>query len=129
MPQNRQRYFIHLFNFFTIGLWAWFFFEFITKGGADVPRSLGDIYLLVLGYYAGDKEIHRWRHRHRSVPRRGEYFVVGWAVTLLLMLIIEILDSGEHGYRVPDNMAFVVGGVLVIFFVTEYLKSEFGRKR
>ncbi len=128
MPPNRQKYFVHLFNFFTIGLWTWFFLDFITKESTDVPRSLGDIYLLVLGYYAGDKEIRRWRRHHRSVPRRGEYFVIGWAITLMLMLTFEILGGSEHGYRLPDNMTFVVGGVLVIFFVTEYLKAEYKRR-
>lgn len=128
MVDNRQKYFVRLFNIFTILVWGWFALQFLGRGAPDVPRSLGDLYLLVLGYYAGDKEIRRWRRQHESVRRRGELFVIGWAATIFFMLIIEIFGGAEQGYRVPEDMAFVVGGVFIIYVVTQYLKSEFRRK-
>lgn len=93
-----------------------------------MSETTANLYLITLGYYVGDKEIDRWRHRYHSRNHKGEYFVLGWAVTGGLMLLIEIFGGAEHGYHVPNHVAFVVGSVLVIYFITEYLKSEWRRR-
>lgn len=129
MLNSPEKKFIVIFNLSTIVLLGWFVVQFFSKGRFPVPAALGDIYLLILSFYAGDKEFHRWRRKHFARRRHGEYFVVAWAAVLVLMLAVELLGGVKHDYHIPSDVPFVVGGVLVIFFITEYLKSEFGRKR
>lgn len=116
------------FNVASILLYGWFLLEFLSKGDFRVPTILSDLYVVVLGFYAGDKEIHRWHHQHQSAYRRGEFFVLGWVATLVLALLIEIIGGAEHGYVVPAKLGFVAGSVVIIFFITEYLKTEYHRK-
>ncbi len=126
---RKQRGFIIGFNLFTIFLWGWFLLSFLARGRYPVIGAFDDLYLITLTFYAGDKEIHRWRHQLRSIHRRGELFVVGWVATIVAMVCIEILGGAEHGYRVPPGMAGVVAGVVILFLITEYLKSEFRQRR
>lgn len=125
---HNQQLFVRVFNVGTILLFGWFFMEFFTRGQVRVANLTADLYIVVLGFYAGDKEIHRWRHRHRSVKRRGEMFVFGWVATLVFMLLVEVLGGAEHGYRVPVKLGLIAGSVVVIYFITEYLKTEFRQK-
>ncbi len=126
--ERRQHVFIDLFNIATILLWGWFLWSFLGRGTTIVSKSVVDTYLLILTFYAGDKEIHRWHHKYHPRHRHGEYFVAGWAMTGVLMLAIEILGGHEHGYVLPHELAFTVSGVLIIYFITEYVKTEFRRK-
>lgn len=122
---QRLKNFIVIFNSFTILLWGWFALEFFTRRETLVPPNLGNIYLIALAFYAGDKEIRRWRHDHRSKKQRGEYIVMAWVAAILIMVMIEIFGGFDYGYRVPKDMPLVVGSVVVIFFLTQYLKTEF----
>ena len=125
---TKPRAFLLAFNIFTALLWGWVLLEFFTKGRTIVPQMAGELYLLVLGYYVGDKEIRRWRKKYQSRNHPGELFVGGWLVTTLVIVAVEIFGGAEHGYHLPDQLALIVSGVLVIFVITEYLKTEF-RKR
>lgn len=128
MTNRRQKNFLLVFNLATILLMGWFVLAFLTKGATGVSATLSNLYLLVLGFYTTDKEIDRWKRQYRSNVRRGEYFVVGWSVIGAVMLLVEIFGGAEHGYWVPDNFAFTAGSVIVIYFITAYLKSEFRRR-
>lgn len=125
----RQQLFVTAFNIFTVILLAWFIGEFVTKGALAVPNTLAEIFLLVLVFYAGDKELHRWHHRHASSTRRGEMFVLGWVGIAIIMLLIESFGGEKLGFRVPRDIPLVVWSVIVIFIITEYLKSEFRKRK
>lgn len=126
--KDPRRPFILLFNVFTIFLWGWFVLEFFSRRAVVASATIGNLYLLILGYYAAEKEIRRWQHRLRSVKHRGEFFVLGWTLTGLTMLVVEVFGGAEHGYRVPQQLPLVVGSVLVVFLVSAYLKSESRRR-
>lgn len=125
---DRKRQFLLFYNIGTILLMGWFVLAFLSKGARNVSETIANLYLVVLGFYVGDKEIERWRKQYHSHSRRGEYFVLGWALVGAGMLLIEIFGGAEHGYRVPEHFAFVVGSVLVMYFITVYLKSEHRRR-
>lgn len=125
--EKRQHFFVIAFNITTIFLWGVFVYAFFTKQSIEIPWSVVDLYLLVLTFYATDKEFRRWRHEHRSTRSRGEYITIGWAATLLFMFGAEIAGGGRYGYSVPPHMSLAVGGVVIIYFITQYLKAEFGR--
>lgn len=122
---NRLTQLILAFNVATIGLWGWTALEFLTRRAITVPGTAADLYLLLLAIYAGDKELERWRHRHQSISQRGEYFVIGWVGLTLLTLIVELDGGRKVGYVVPHELPLIVGGVLVIYFATQYLKVEY----
>lgn len=128
MIERRQQYFVITFNFATILLWATFVYGFFMRNAIEVPWSVVEIFLLVLTYYAGDKEIRRWHHSHRSRKYRGEFMVVGWVVTLVLTFLAEIFGGGLYGYTVPTHLPLTVGGVVAIYLVTEYLKAEYRKE-
>lgn len=128
MGDQRRRIFSTLFNVYTIFVWGWVVIEFLSRGATETPSALVNVYLIVLAYYVGDKEIARWHHRHQRVRRRGELFVLGWAATAVLTLLIEILGGEEHGYQVPRQLPLIAGSVVTIYVITEYLKAEYRRR-
>lgn len=125
MPQQRQQNFILIFNVATVLLWAAFVYAFATKQSIVVPWSLVDLYLIVLTLYATDKEIRRWRHGHRSTQHRGEYITLGWIVTLVFMMGVEVAGGGKEGFKIPAHLPLAVGGILALYLITQYLKAEF----
>lgn len=125
MAQRRQKIFVLGFNLFTILLWGGFVYAFVTQQSIEVPWSLVDLYLITLTFYAADKELRRWRHAHESTRHRGEYITLGWVATLLFMLGTEVAGGGALGYTIPPHMGLAVGGVLILYFITQYLKTEY----
>ncbi len=128
MVERRQQYFVIAFNLATILLWATFVYGFFVRNAIEVPWSVVEIYLLVLTYYAGDKEIRRWHHSHRSRKYRGEFMVVGWVATLVLTFLAETIGGGLYSYTVPAHLPLTVGGVVAVYLVTEYLKAEYRKE-
>lgn len=128
MLETRIRTFVILFNIATILLWGTFVYAFMTRNSIAISWTVVDLYLIVLTYYAGEKEILRWRNHHRSIRRRGEYFVFGWLITMFVMIMVEVTGGSEHGFTVPPHMGLAVGGALLIYLITTYLKSEYKRK-
>lgn len=129
MSKSRQQAFVTTFNIFTIVLWAWFVVEFVTKGSFAVLNILAEIYLLILVFYAGDKELHRWHHRLSRRQRRGELLVYAWTVLGMATYAIEQVGGGRAGLAVPHDLPLVVWSVIIIYIITEFLKSEFHRHR
>lgn len=128
MKEKRQRYFLDVFDAFTVVLFVWVFVDFFSKGRFAVPSAVAGVYLVVLAYYAGDKEIRRWRKKHRSTKRRGELFVYAWIVAGLLLFLAERLGTASSGFFVPRQLPYIVGSVSAIFVITEYLKAEFRKQ-
>lgn len=128
MLSVRIRAFVILFNIATIVLWGAFVYAFLSRNAIEISWTVVDLYLIVLTYYAGEKEILRWRNKYRSVRRRGEYFVVGWVVTMFVMIMVEVMGGSEHGFTVPPHMGLATGGAFLIYLITTYLKTEYKRK-
>lgn len=119
-----QRAFILGFNIATILLAGWNLLEFLSRGGTHVTETATQLYLIVLAVIIGDKEVLRWHGHHRSVRRRGEFFVIGWALLLLGMVMVELLGGAEHGWIVARQMPITVGTVVVVWLLSSYLKAE-----
>jgi len=98
MISFRQRLFIKAFNIATALLMAWYVVEFISKERWRVPNTLAEIFLLILVFYAGDKELHRWHHRHKGSNRHGELFVLAWVVLGATMYVIESIGGKTFGF-------------------------------
>lgn len=128
MP-HRGRMLLLLFDALTVILMAWFTVSFFTQGRFEISDALANIYLIMLGYYVGDKEFDRWKKRFHSHSRRGEYFVGGWGLLGIVMFIIEETGGKAQGLIVPHYLTFVIGGVIVMYVVTEILKSEASKHR
>jgi hypothetical protein len=128
MP-HRGRMLLLAFDFLTLLLIFWFIVSFITKSTVAVSEAIANVYLIILGYYVGNKEFERWRKRFHKNERRGEYYVAGWLLISMLMFAIEELGGRTRGFLVPHYLTFVVGGVTVMYVVTEILKSEAGKRR
>lgn len=112
-----------LLDIFSILVWSWTLLEFFSKGLIELPATISSIYLMLLGYYASEKELRRkkggrWRERY------GEFFVYAWALTLVLLVAFYRWGGRKLGYDIPAELPVIVGGVLVIFFVTQYLKIQ-----
>lgn len=127
MPTQRLQLFTLGFNLFTILLWGAFVYAFLTQQSIEVPWSVVDLYLITLTFYAADKEIRRWRHAHQSRKHRGEYITLGWIVTFLFILGVDLAGGSKEGFGVPPHLGLAVGGVVVVYVVTQYLKAEYGR--
>lgn len=117
------------FDFLTIILMSSFVLSFFSRGAIQTSDTLGNTYLIVLGYYVGDKEFERWRKRYHSQKRRGEYFVVGWAVLVLVLFVIEEFGGAARGYHVPHQLTYIAAGVTAMYVVTELLKAEGAKRR
>lgn len=126
MMISRQRVFILAFNVATLLLMIAYVIEFLTKNRFTVPNAIAEVFLLVLVFYAGDKELHRWHHHKKGPNRRGELFVLAWIILGITMYVLESLGGGL-GFMVPKDLGLVVWSVIVIFVITEYLKAEFHR--
>lgn len=120
----RQRAFHLGFNLATILLAGWNLLEFLTRGATQVTETTTQLYLIVLAVIIGDKEVARWHGHHRSARRRGEFFVIGWALLLLGMVVVEMVGGAEHGWVVARQMPITAGTVVVVWLLSAYLKAE-----
>ncbi|MFH0818522.1 MAG: hypothetical protein V1898_00845 [Patescibacteria group bacterium] len=125
MPEKRQKYFLLGFDLFTLLLWGWVLAEFFSHGAIRTSGTVVNVYLLVLVFYAGDKEIRRWRRRHQTRQRHGEFFVYGWVATGIFTYCLERFGDHAVRYHVPEQLPLIIGSVVVIYIITELLKAEF----
>lgn len=125
---HRGHFLLIVFDLLTAGLVLWFVVSFLTDGATAVSETFSNIYLVMLGYYVGDKEFLRWRKKYHSHGRQGEYFVITWVGLGLIMFLIEEF-GGSGAPHVPHYLTFVIGGVVVMYAVTELLKAEAKKHR
>ncbi len=112
-----------IFDVFSLLVWAMLLAEFFTKGRFHVSIAVSSIYLLILAYYVGDKELRRWRKKYYSKLRHGEYFVYLWGMTLFAIVGYYVWGGREAGYLIPGELPTVAGSVIILYFLTEYLKE------
>lgn len=121
MRHNSFKLFLGFFNLYTIFIWGWLVFEFFTKGATRVPTSMTTVYITVLSFYVGDKEIERLRKRYASRNLHGERFVLLWIITLIAVsLSIAFI---RDGYHMPGDLPVVTACVLILWLVSEYVKK------
>lgn len=124
---KKHSFFLLLFDVFTIVIWLVVILEFFTKEVIYLPALLTSIYIIILTFYASDKEIRRWRHRLKR-KRRGEVFVILWVFTLLCVLGFYFFYGQKSGYIIPRDLLTITGSVMVIYIITDILKEEFQKK-
>lgn len=115
--------FLLLFDVLTFIVWGWIILDFVTKTQLQVPLFVSTLYLLILAFYVGDKELRRWRHKYHSHSRRGEYFVYLWGLTIIGIAAYYVWGGNQAGYHIPQELPSIAGSVLVLYILTEYLKS------
>jgi hypothetical protein len=126
---KKQNYFLILFDVYTVIIWLLLLVEFLGRGVFETPAVLISLYLIVLTYYASDKEIRRWRLKQKFGRRRGEIFVFLWVITLIAVVAYYILGGEEKGYNISGSLLTVAGAVAIIYMITDYLKEEFSRRK
>ncbi len=117
-----------LFDVFTLVIWAWLVLDFFSKGQYQVPLAASSIYVMVLAFYVGDKEIRKWRRKYFNRFRHGEYFAYLWGITLLFMLGYYVWGGKDRGFHLPTELPTIAGSVLLLYFLTEYLKEGIKKK-
>jgi hypothetical protein len=125
---KRKNIMLLLFDVFTLIIWVWLFVDFFSKGAYQVPLAASSIYVMVLAFYVGDKEIRKRRSKYLSRFRHGEYFAYLWGITLLFMLGYYVWGGNDHGFRLPQELPTITGSVLLLYFLTEYLKEGLKKK-
>ncbi|MFA6553073.1 MAG: hypothetical protein WCT27_01455 [Patescibacteria group bacterium] len=117
------------FDVFTLIIWAWLFVDFFSRGQYKVPLAASSIYVMLLAFYVGDKEIRKLRQKYFPRFRHGEYFAYLWGITLLFMLGFYVWGGKDHGFHLPQELPTIAGSVLLLYFLTEYLKEGLGKKK
>jgi len=123
IKSKKKSVFLLLFDIFTFIVWIWLVIGFFSKGAFDLPEYISTLYLLLLAFYVGDKEIRRHRKKYLSRSRRGEYFVYLWGLTLVCLVGFYVWGGNKLGYHIPRELPTVAGSVLILYILTEYLKE------
>ena len=126
---RKNNLFLTLFDIYTVVVWIWLVSAFLSKGHFDMPEFVSTLYLLILAFYVGDKELRRHRKKYTSRLRKGEYFVYLWGLTLVLAVGFYAWGGSSLGFRIPRELPTVSGTVLILYFITEYLKKESGEEK
>jgi peptidoglycan/LPS O-acetylase OafA/YrhL len=116
--------FLLLFDILTFVVWGWIMLDFLTRTQLKVPVFVSTLYLLILAFYVGDKELRRWRRKYHSHARRGEYFVYLWGLTIIAIAAFYVWGGNQAGYRIPQELPSIAGSVLILYILTEYLKTS-----
>jgi len=125
---KKQSIFLLLFDAYTLVVWLLLLAEFFTRNKVFLPTILTSIYIIILTFYASDKEIRRWRHRLKRA-RRGEVFVLLWVLTLIAIVTFYLYYGEKSGYAIPGDLLTITGSVMVIYIITDILKEEFQKKK
>lgn len=127
MNHARPKGFLVLFDLLTVVIWAWLVAEFVTQEYTHVPLWASSMYLVLLTFYATDKEVRRWRRKFRG-HRHGELFVGLWVVTFVVIFLLVQFTGVMANYTIPPELATISGSVVVIYVVTDFLKEEYRRR-
>lgn len=128
MDRKKLNVFLLLFDGLTLIVWGWIMLDFLTQARFEVPLYISTVYLLILAYYVGDKEIRRHRRTYFSRTRKGEYFVYLWGLTIIGIAAYYVWGGNRAGYHIPQELPSIAGSVLILYILTEYLKTG-GRGR
>lgn len=75
--------------------------EFFKIDQFTVPKNMPFAYFMLILIYVMRKEVSRWLKENMK-KRRGEIFLIGWWLSLLVMFVIEFNTHGK--YCVPKRM-------------------------
>lgn len=125
---QKQNIFLLLFDAYTLVVWLLLVLEFFTRNKVFLPTIMTTLYLIILTFYASDKEIRRWRHRLKRA-RRGEIFVLLWVLTLITVVAFYLYCGKKSDYSISGDLLTITGSVMVIYIITDILKEEFQKKK
>ena len=106
----------------TTLLWLETALEALTRGGMHAPTSLSDLYLTLMGAYAGAGEVQKWLQKIPQDPaqdpwlekaQKGGAFVALWMVLLIAVHLWQLQDSTV---RMPVDLKPITTGLVLIFF-------------
>ena len=126
--RKKHNIFLILFDIFTMFIWFLLILEFFTRGEIYLPTVLSSAYILLLTFYASDKEIRRWRKKLKR-QRRGEVFVFVWIMTLIIVVSFYLFYGEKAGYVIPGDLATITGSVVIIYIITDIFKEEFQKRK
>lgn len=75
--------------------------EFIHVDKFTVPPTMPVVYILLIFVFVLKKNVDRWFNRNWK-KRKGELYLVGWWIAMLMMYIIQFETHDQ--YRVPPKM-------------------------
>jgi ACR3 family arsenite efflux pump ArsB len=91
-----------------------------VKVKISVPSEMPIFYAVLVLLYVLRKRADSWMDT--AIKKRGgEYFLVGWWFTLLVMFVIQVVTGGR--YAVPRRMVETCLLISIPFVVGEFLKA------
>jgi len=106
----------------TTLLWGEAVLEAMTSGAMVAPTSLADLYLTMMGAYAGAGEVQKWLQKYPQNPaddpwferaQKGGTFVALW---MTLLIAVHLWQLYDHTVVMPINLKPITTGLVVIFF-------------
>jgi len=122
--KTKKSILINVFWAYTLITYTFVLLEFFSKEYIHVPVVMSAVYLAALSVYVGDKEVKRKIQNHAHPLRHGEYFVYLWGSTLFLISMFVIFWGSKIGYIVPIDLEINAGVVIIVYFLTDFLKSK-----
>src|SRR5262245_36386757 len=104
----------------TTLLWGEALLETVTRGALHAPTSLADLYLTLMGAYAGTGEVQKWLQKTPADPaqdpwleraNKGGFFVALW---LAILVGVHLWQLRDHTVLMPVDLKPVATGVVVI---------------
>lgn len=117
----------YLTSFWTIIVFlaiGWDFYQ--NNNFANFTTPLLVLYIALLAIYAGDKEVERWHHTHRST-HPGELFVIAWTILIVTIFILNI--AMDKPYKISGEIISAYIAVLSILAITRRSKNLYQKKR
>ena len=109
----------YLSALFTAALIPMQLAESLSKGRYFAHETMTtQAFLLILGFYAADKEAGHWASRlpeKELRKRKGEWFIAIWAVWTLVMGALPQFDPERFGWAEPHNLSLIFKAVMTIF--------------
>src|SRR3989344_401067 len=93
--------------------------EFLHWDNYAVPLEMPLSYFLLVMIYVLRKEVDRWLKKSLR-KRKGEYFLLGWWLAMLVMFVIEFMTLGR--YSVPSRMVETCIWVLIPYCLSALSK-------
>jgi len=109
-----------ILNIWTITTICLFTADFFSGNLYDSSASIvGVIYMSLLGIYASEKELMRWKTQFSS-KFIGESFVGVWTALMIIFTLTAPFSGGF--FRIPGEFGVVYATVVGVFAITQHSK-------
>ena len=122
MKDPSKEFMMPFISALTALLWVEAALEALTRGAMYAPTPLADLYLTLMGAYAGAGEVQKWLQKDPADPaqdpwmeraQKGGAFVALWMTLLIAVHLWQLHDST---LPMPADLKPVTTGLVVIFF-------------